>query len=87
MTLFDAFFCSVSIYLATVFISRLEGSDKFKGLPFIAHFMIMLPIWMFFTFAIVCNTEEKSTAVLGTIILLCGAVAIYLFFFTDFFDS
>ena len=87
MGLFDAFLASVSVYFMTVLLFRLQGSDKFKGLSLMEHFLVMLPIWMFWTFAIVCNATEKSTKILGTIILVVGAVILYLGFFTNTFRS
>ena len=87
MGLFDAFLASVIVYFMTVLLFRLQGSDKFKGLSLMEHFLVMLPIWMFLTFATVCNATEKSTKILGTIILVVGAVILYLGFFTNTFRS
>ncbi len=75
------------MYLATLFIFKLQGRDTFKGLSLMEHLLFMLPLWMFFTFATVYNSNEKSTTILGTIILIVGAVILYLGFFTNTFRS
>ena len=87
MTLFDAFLVSVSVYFMTALLFRLQGSDAFKGLPLTGHFLVMLPVWMFFTFAVVFNSDEKSTTVLGTIILVVQVAILFLTYFTNTFQS
>lgn len=85
--LLDAFLVSVLIYVATVLIFKLQGNDKFKNLPLAGHFFAIFPVWMFFTFAAVYNAKEKSTTILGTIMLIVGIVVFFLYFFTDTFQS
>lgn len=85
--LLDAFLCAVAMYLAYLFVVRLQGNETFKNMPFYGHAVMVTIIWTFLTFCAVYNSEDKGTIILGTIIIVVGVIVIYLAFCTNVFQS
>ena len=85
--LLDAFCTAIAMYLMFLLIWRLQGREDVKNTPFIVHVILTIGLWIFWTFCAVCNATEKSTIVLGTIIIVVGITILFLAFFTNVFQS
>lgn len=85
--LLDAFAGAVAMYLVFWFIWKLQGREFIRGMPLAGHALLVTILWVFFTFCVVYNATEKSTVILGTIIIIVGGAVLFLAFFTNVFQS